>query len=433
MNILLINPFWPYPYSKGESTYNRIWPPLSLLNCATILNNSCFNAQILDCHAMRLQPHEIKKHLNGFDKIFISSSSLDKWQCPNIDIDIFLETVKIVKEVTNEFYIIGYHGTVNAENVLKSTEARAVIIGEPEFTVLELIKHDKLEQINGICFKRENQIFFTQKQDPVNLSLLPVPDYSLLNGNRYFYEILGKKYFLFEASRGCSFKCRFCNRVMYGPGLRKKSIEQIKEELKTAIENYNIKNGYFIDLDFLQSRNLAEEICSYLSRRRYRFRWACQTRVDLINKDILQKMEEAGCALIHIGIETGVSRLQASVDKEISFDIAKQAIELCKQFKIKTLIFILFGLPGETNKDRLRTLKFVKKLGADFVSFHKFYPYEGSDLSIIDSIYTEATLIDDFIKWSYLKYYLRPGYILRLEVPLILKCMKLFFGRVRTL
>ncbi|MCK5084023.1 MAG: hypothetical protein KAR31_14030, partial [Candidatus Omnitrophica bacterium] len=94
MNILLVKPFWPYPYSKGEHTYNRMWLPLSLANCAALLEGQGNKVEILDAHSLRIKPGDIKSHLNGFDKIFITSSSLDRWQCPNIDIEPFLETIR---------------------------------------------------------------------------------------------------------------------------------------------------------------------------------------------------------------------------------------------------------------------------------------------------------------------------------------------------
>src|SRR3989338_3794519 len=105
--ILLIKPFWPYPYGKGEHTYNRIWPPLSLANCAAILEKQGHGVSILDAHALRLKPERIAPYVQGFDKVFITSSSLDRWQCPNIDITPFLETVQYIRGLTDEVYVMG--------------------------------------------------------------------------------------------------------------------------------------------------------------------------------------------------------------------------------------------------------------------------------------------------------------------------------------
>ena len=50
MKILLVKPPWPYPYSNQDHTYNRKWPPLSLMNCAAILEEDGHEVEILDAH-----------------------------------------------------------------------------------------------------------------------------------------------------------------------------------------------------------------------------------------------------------------------------------------------------------------------------------------------------------------------------------------------
>lgn len=92
--ILLIKPCWHYPITKCESTYNRIWPPLSLATCASLLEKEGYNVDILDAHAERIAPSQIGKYLNNCSKIFITSSSLDRWQCPNLVLTPFLAPVK---------------------------------------------------------------------------------------------------------------------------------------------------------------------------------------------------------------------------------------------------------------------------------------------------------------------------------------------------
>lgn len=79
---------------QRRHTYNRIWFPLSLANCAVLLEKEEHKGKILDAHAQCIKPHKITNYIKGYDKIFITSSSLDKWQCPNIDINPFLESIK---------------------------------------------------------------------------------------------------------------------------------------------------------------------------------------------------------------------------------------------------------------------------------------------------------------------------------------------------
>lgn len=431
MNILLIKPYWPYPYSKGEYTYNRIWPPLSLANCAALLEKEGHNVKILDAHAFRIVPNKVADFIKDYEKIFITSSSLDRWQCPNIDIRPFLETVRCIRQLTEEIYVIGYHGTAEPEKILNLTKAKAVIKGEPEYTVLEICQGTTLYEIKGISFNDNGKVISTPLRKQFDLKSLPVPSFHLLNFKRYYYEIMGKCFALFEISRGCHYKCRFCNKLMYGEGVRTKSKEQVLEEVTLAVEKYNVKTGYFIDLDFLSNRKIAEELCTYLINKDYKFKWTCQTRPDLLDIEILEKMKRAGCQIIHLGIESTSQNLLDYLNKDITADKVKRAVNLCKKVGMKTLGFYLFGLPGETYRDREKIYNFIKELDTDFISLHKISHFKGT--AIFQNEIKLDENIDRFIRRSLIKYYLRPSYLYRLNPIIALGGFRLFLGQIRAL
>jgi radical SAM superfamily enzyme YgiQ (UPF0313 family) len=434
MNILLIKPYWPYPYSKGEYTYNRIWPPLCLANCATLLEKEGYNVKILDAHAQRITPDKIANYIKGYDKVFITSSTLDKWQCPNIDITLFLETVRYIRQLTDEVYIMGYHGTVEPEKILELSKAKAVIRGEPEYTVIELCRNNDLFKITGISFRNNGRFISNPARELFDLKTLSIPAYHFLNTDKYSYEILGKNFALFETSRGCNYGCKFCNKIMYGKGLRTKSIEQIIEELRTAIERYNVKTGYFIDLEFIYDREIVEGLCKFLIEKKYNFVWCCQTRPDSLDIEILKKMKKAGCKLIHLGIESGIQKFLDYLNKNITIEKIERSVRMCKQIGIRTLAFSFFGLPNETESDRKEIFKFIKELNTNFVSFHKMVPYK--ETRIYHSgfgLNFKSNNIDKFIRNAFIKYYLRPSYLFKLNPFIILKGLQLFCKRIITL
>ncbi len=138
MKVLLINPSQVDLVNKKGRIYNRIWTPLDLANCGALLEKEGIDVSILDANAEQLGPGEVSKRAAGYDKVFITSTSLDRWQCPYLDIDPFLKTVDAVKDVTPEVYVAGSHGTVRPVEILTATGAHAVIRGEPERTILDL-------------------------------------------------------------------------------------------------------------------------------------------------------------------------------------------------------------------------------------------------------------------------------------------------------
>lgn len=430
MKILLVKSYWSYPYSKGEYTYNRFWPPLCLANCAAILTGDGHDVKILDLHALRIRPDDITEYIKNYDKIFVTSSPLDKWQCPNIDISFFLETVRQIKKINQDVYITGYHGTVNPSVILKLTKAKAAIRGEPENIVSEICRNKDLLSIKGVSFFKKEEIISNPQAEPLDLKTLPVPAFHLLDFGKYFYEILGNRFCLFEISRGCFFRCRFCNKIMYGEGVRSKSKEQVFNEITIAVEKNGVRTGYFIDLDFLSNKEIAGQVCDYIIRKKYKLSWACQTRADLMDKGILKKMKTAGCSIIHMGIETIAQESLDYLNKNIMVEGNEKALNLCRECGIKSFAFLLFGLPGETDKDRKKTMSIIKRLNPDFVSFHNIVSYKGSDICC-DKFESNSS-INRFIASAFIRYYLRPSYLRNLDLRLMLKSLRLFYGRIRS-
>ncbi|MEK7448763.1 MAG: radical SAM protein [Planctomycetota bacterium] len=423
MKILLIKPYWLYPGTVKESTYNRIWPPLCLANCAALLEKEGHQVKILDAHAERIKPIDITGYINGYDKIFITSSTIDRWQCPNLDLTAFFETVSGIKKRTDEFYVMGYHGTVKPEEILKLTGAKAVIRGEPELTVLELGRKKDLSRIDGIAYKNINgQIISNKDREPLNLDALPVPAWHLLNVGKYFYEVLGNNFLLLEGSRGCHYHCSFCSKIMYGPGVRQKSVSKIISEIDDGVTRCRARTGMFIDLDFTYNKEWVFEFCNRLKSKNYHFKWSCQTRLDKVDALLLKKMKQVGCDLILYGIETGSPQIMKSLNKGLSLPQVAEGIRLTKEAGIKTIGIFMFGLPGETDTDRKVTVDFARRLNPDYVSFHITTPYPGSKLfdgNNNNKILPETIAGYDFfilkrtLRRAYFSFYCRPAYILK--------------------
>ena len=443
MKVALINPCWDYPVTKKGGIYNRVWPPLSLANCAAMLEKEGFAVEIIDANAKRLSPEEIAKQVEGFDKIFVTSSTLDRWQCPNTDIRPFLETVRVLGNP----FVIGAHGTVRPEEVLELTGAKAVIRGEPEETVLDICKADSLSKIKGITFKEDGKVISNADREPVDLDKLPMPAYHLLQVEKYHYELLGGHFMLFEASRDCPYRCIYCLKKMFKK-YRQKSAEKLILEVKNATENFNVKTGYFIDLEFTLNRKLVEELCDFLIEKNYDFRWCCQTRADTVDLPLLRKMREAGCTLIHYGVETGAERVMKLIDKGISLQKIEEGIRLTHTAKIESACFFMFGLPFETREDMEKTIQFAKKINPTYASFHVVIPYPGTALfemvkdSLGDDLFPEAYTgkfsLDELKKIknkAFMEFYLRPGYIisrvLKGDLSSLVRQFRLFLGYIR--
>ena len=429
MKVLLINPSQVDLVNKKGRIYNRIWTPLDLANCGAILEKEGINVSILDANAEQLGPDEVAKRATGYEKVFITSTSLDRWQCPFLDINPFLQTVNAVKEATSEVYVAGSHGTVKPEEMLEATGARAIIRGEPERTVLDICKNNTISDIYGITYLEGKEIISNPDQKPVNLNELPIPAFHLLPMDKYNYEMMGDHFCLFEMTRGCAAKCIFCLLEPYGRGVRKKDLDNVILEVEYAINNFDVRNAYFIDLEFTVLRKQVMALCDYLIRKNYNFRWCCQTRFDLVDDELLNYMKRAGCRLIHFGVEAGSERMLKYINKGITMEAIRSGMKKVKKAGIETACFFMMGFPGSNSQDMEDILRFAKELGPDYPLFHMVAPYPGTRLyeEVLeqpglnfsdDTLFPEA-IVENFsldelkgmTRKAYLNYYLRPSYI----------------------
>ncbi len=454
MKVLLINPFQVDLINTKGRIYNRAWTPIDLANCGALLEKEGLGVSILDANAEQYGPAEVAKRVAGYDKIFITSTSLDRWQCPYLDLDPFLKTVKAVKEVNPEVYVAGTHGTVRPKEILEATGARAIIRGEPERTVLDLCKTTTLSEVCGITYREAGKVVDNPDQKPVSLNELPVPAFHLLPMEKYFYEMMGDHFCLFEMTRGCAAKCVFCLLKPYGRGVRKKNLDKLILEVEYAINNFDVRNAYFMDLEFTVLRKQVMEFCNHLIKKNYNFRWCCQTRFDLVDDELLNHMKKAGCRLIHFGVEAGSERMLKYINKGITMEAIRSGMKKVKKAGIETACFFMMGFPGSNSQDMDDILKFAKELGPDYPLFHMVAPYPGTRLyeEVVEQPglnFSDTTLFPEAIvenysleelkrmtRKAYLSYYLRPSYILsRLakgQFNILQHQCKLFWSFVRS-
>jgi radical SAM superfamily enzyme YgiQ (UPF0313 family) len=429
MRALFVNPFQVELVQRKGRIYNRMWPPLDLAYCAAVLRRDGLEADILDANAEQLGSDEVARRARGFDKVFITSTALDRWQCPHLDLDPFLEVVEAVRQGGAEVYILGAHGTVKPAEILELTGATAVVRGEPEQTVGEIARNGTLDGIRGLTLLENGQVVHRPDQHPVKLDTLPLPAFDRLPMHRYHYEVLGSNFSLFEMSRGCASACTFCLLKTYGPAVRKKSVDTLIREVEHAIANFGVRNAYFIDLEFTVLRKQVLEFCRYLIGAGRDFQWCCQTRLDLVDEEMLRLMRQAGCRLIHCGVEAGSDRLLSLVNKEITLDQIRRGMALIRAAGIETTCFFMIGFPESEEQDMSDIVDLAMELSPTYALFHITAPYPGTALYeqvkasrtarfSDESLFPEAvearfTLreLKAMTRNAYLRYYLRPSYV----------------------
>jgi radical SAM superfamily enzyme YgiQ (UPF0313 family) len=443
MKVLLVNPSWDGLVSSRGRRFNRAWPPLDLLNCAAMLEQDGAAVTLIDARATAMPLDAIRRAAADHDLVFITSSPIDRWQCPNLDLAPFLSVTAQIDPV--RLHVIGSHGTVAPDELLTMTGARAVVRGEPEAAVRALSRGADPSEVPSVSYERGGAIIHNPEGPAVDLAALPMPAFHLLDLRQYRYEVLGNRFVLLEATRGCHYRCHFCLLKMYGKGYRKKDPEQVVREVSHLVRNLGARTGYFIDLEFTALRDYIWDLCERLVRAGLPFKWACQTRADYVDGPLLTLMKEAGCRLIHYGVESGSARVLAETNKRITLEQIEEGIRETKRAGIDQLCFFMFGFPGETSEDMKATIAFAKRLNPTYASFHIASPYRGTKLfemsgsselfpEVFSKEHDPATL-QDIANRAFREFYLRPtavwSRLRRIDLRLWRRQVALFWEFVR--
>jgi radical SAM superfamily enzyme YgiQ (UPF0313 family) len=240
-------------------------------------------------------------------------------------------------------------------------------------------------------------------------------------------------------SRGCPYRCLFCDRPHLGKKFRARSAINVVDEIEECVKK-GIGEFIFYDDTFTIDRQRVFDICDEILRRKLDIMWDIRTRVDNVDKVLLERLKAAGCARIHYGVESGNPEILKVLRKGITIEQVERAFKLTKEAGIATLAYFMIGSPGETRSQILETIKFARKLAPDFVHFSIATPYpatplyqiglEGGQLKndywrefarnptsdFVPELWEEKMSGQELLgllKYTYKSFYIRPGYIIK--------------------
>jgi len=180
-----------------------------------------------------------------------------------------------------------------------------------------------------------------------------------------------------QFSFGCPFGCNFCANYQRG-AIKRNSLQKISDEIDYLKKEYGVKG-----------LSLQDEICIPLNKteavdwlnliKSKDIKWRGQIRLNT-DEDILKLAKESGLVELSFGIESVNKKVLEIADKKINIDDASTMMALCKKYDIKTRIYLLNGLPGETIDIVRETKEFVNKINPDLVLLSSLQPYPGSPI-----------------------------------------------------
>ena len=455
MKVLFVNP--PQTASKYKFM-GVIAPPLGIAYMAGVLQENNIDVEILDASAEDMDFKDVEKELLKRKPDLVALTALTP------TIGRALETAQVVKETLPDSIVVmgGYHPTFNFIETLEDENVDIVIRGEGEYIMLNLVQalenQSSLHDVKGIVFEDKNsKEIVVNPEAPLiqDLDELPFPALNLLPMKKYRLLDMDTHMTTMITTRGCPMQCSFCSSAaMHGKKIRERSVENIVDEIEYLKTNYDIDTIAFMDDTFTLKKRKVMAICDEILKRNIEIMWGCTSRVDTLDEKLLKKMKEAGCITIFIGVESADQQQLDNMCKNTTIAKIENAFKIAHKLKIRTIASVALGMPGDTKEIMNKTVKFVHKLKPNYAIYSLATPYPGTRfykeafeknlIKIKDwSKYTLITPILETIDCSlndmrkiqaktFMKFYLRPHYIIRQflqDGPYLLKTI---FGVIKT-
>jgi anaerobic magnesium-protoporphyrin IX monomethyl ester cyclase len=361
--------------------------PLGVLSIAALLEREGFDVAVLDADIAGLTLAETTR------RILDTSPDLVGLSLMTPQLHAALGVAARLKRARPSLPIVlgGAHVDATKADVFEMSDCVDFAIhGEGEWALLDCCR--ALDQGGGLDAVRALPNVICRDGDAVTvnpprpflraLDSLPPVDYRLVDVERYrLPTIAGRFAISMMLSRGCPFRCTFCDapQVM-GKKLRTFSIPRIIEDLRTYQRRHGATHVVFKDSTFTANPAWAGELCEAILDAGLAIRWRCNTRADLVPAPLLALMARAGCEIINFGVESGDPEILRTLRKEVDLDAVADAFLRCRRLGIRTYATLLVGSPGETDASMRRTLAFAKRIRPSLCNFHVATAYPGTPM-----------------------------------------------------
>ncbi len=298
-----------------------------------------------------------------------------------------------------------------------------VVSGEVEAAGYRLAKGEKLE---GLVVSEPIQ----------NLESLPFPawEYFPLHEYSYFPALKEKPFAVVLSSRGCTYSCGYCPYpVNYK--WRERSAEHVVDEIEYLVKKFGVKAFLFRDPLFSLNRTRCQKIAEGIIARKLNVKWACETRLDLLSKELIDTFYRSGLRVINVGVESADEEVLKKVSRiPIPVERQERIIGYCDSLGIRVTAFYVLGLTDDNSEKIRKTVGYAKHLNTHAAMFYLATPFPGTEYfrsvqsELKDHDYQEmdcftpvlppkeltSLQLKTLLEWAYVSYYYRPRWFFAL-------------------
>ncbi len=180
------------------------------------------------------------------------------------------------------------------------------------------------------------------------------------------------------ASRGCSFRCAWCSKPIWGNHYLQRSPAAVGQEMGYLKHTFGPDHVWFADDIFGFRVDWVREFAAVTGETSGAVPFTIQTRADLLSERMVQALSEAACMEAWLGAESGSQRVLDAMNKGTTVEEILTARSRLKAARIRVGFFIQLGYLGEQLADILATRELLAAAKPDDVGVSVSYPLPGT-------------------------------------------------------
>ncbi len=389
-------------------------PPLGAAYVAGAVEAAGIRVQVIDAlgEAPTKKTGYFRGHLIGlrFDEIVVRISP----EATVVGITcIFTHEWPMVARLTEQIHrarpdvtivVGGEHVTSMPEFSLLTSQADALVLGEGEETVVELLRAlasgRPLDEIDGIAFRRGDRVVMNPRRArQTQLEKLPRPawhhfDLRAYHAHRFVGGVYSERLTVpILATRGCPYQCTFCSSPnMWTTRWVARDPKDVVDEIEGYVKEYGAGNFPFQDLTAVIKKDWIIEFCQEIIDRGLDITWqlANGTRSEQIDLEAALLLKRSGMISAAYAPESGSASTRAMIKKKVKAERMMESIRAAAEAELNICAYMIVGFPHDTPDHMRECLPFLRdiaKAGVRDMGVAYYMALPGTELfrSLVDA------------------------------------------------
>jgi anaerobic magnesium-protoporphyrin IX monomethyl ester cyclase len=180
------------------------------------------------------------------------------------------------------------------------------------------------------------------------------------------------------ASKGCSFRCAWCAKPIWGQRYQQRAPAAVAAEMAELKARFAPHHIWFADDIFGFRADWVQRFAAELDRLGGGIPFSIQTRADLMTEAMARALADAGCREAWIGAESGSQQVLDAMNKGTTVEEIHQARERLQAVGVRVGFFIQLGYLGEGLPELLQTRRLIEDARPDDIGVSVAYPLPGT-------------------------------------------------------